>query len=87
MNRTLRQNVVFTGNFLANSAEPQLVQTNYSFDSAAGGGVGGGAGELRFRQAAANASQQAWLSNSRIVGTAVVDNTNQIEVNAVPVAQ
>ena len=88
MNRTLKQNVVFTGNFLANNAAPQMVQTNYAFDRAAGGGAGGGgAGESRSQQAAANASQQAWLSNSRIVGTAVVASTNQIEVNAVPVMQ
>jgi hypothetical protein len=37
-------------------------------------------------QASTN-EQQSLLSNSRVVGTAVIDQTNQIEINAVPVAQ
>jgi len=81
-NRTLQQNVVFTGNVLANSSAPQTVQTS-NFLGALGGGSAGG----QLQQAAANASQQSLLSNSRIVGTAVIDRTNQIEINAVPVTQ
>ncbi len=85
MNRTLQQNVVFTGNFLANSGAPPTAQTSNSFGGVGGGG--GGAGGNQFRQATANASQQPPLFNSRIVGTAVIASTNQIEINAVPVTQ
>ena len=87
MNRTLKQNVVFSGNLLANNAAPQPTQTtNFigGFSGMAGGGGGGGGGN-QFQQAAANQSQQSLLSNSRIVGTAVIASTNQIEINAVPV--
>jgi prepilin-type processing-associated H-X9-DG protein len=84
-NRTLQQNVVFTGNFLANNGAPQTAQTSNSFGGVGGGG-GGGAGN-QLQQAAANQLQQWSLSNSRIVGTAVIASTNQIEINAVPVTQ
>jgi len=87
MNRTLQQNVVFTGNFVANSGAPQTAQTSNSFGGVGGGGGGGGAGGNQLQQAAANTSQQSPLSNSRIVGTAVIASTNQIEINAVPVTQ
>ena len=77
-NRTLNQNVVFTGNLLANRGVPQTT-SNFL-------GVAGGAGGARNQipQKAANTSQQSGLSNFRIVGTAVVDSTNEIEINAVP---
>ena len=84
MNRTLQQNVVFTGNLLANSGAPQPAQTSNAFG---GFGSGGGAGGNQTRQAGANALQQSLLSNSRIVGTAVIASTNQIEINAMPVTQ
>jgi hypothetical protein len=85
MNRTLKQNVVFTGNLLANNAVPQTAQTSNFLGAVGGGGGGGTAGQIQ--QAAANQSQQNLLSNSRIVGTAVIDRTNQIEINAIPVTQ
>jgi hypothetical protein len=85
-NRTLKQNVVFTGNLLANSGAPQTAQTSNSFGGTGGGGGGGGAGN-QLQQAVANSSQQSLLSSSRIVGTAVSASTNQIEINAVPVTQ
>ena len=84
MNRTLKQNVVFTGNLLANSGVPQPAQTSNSFGGVGGGGGGGGS---QLPQAAANQLQQSVLSNSRIVGTAVIASTNQIEINAMPVTQ
>jgi hypothetical protein len=86
MNRTLKQNVVFTGNMLANSGAPQTAQNSNSFGGFGSVGGGGGGGS-QLQQAAANQSQQNLLSNSRIVGTAVIDRTNQIEINAVPVTQ
>jgi hypothetical protein len=82
----LKQNVVFTGNLLANSGAPQTAQTSNSFGGTGGGGGGGGAGN-QLQQAVANSSQQSLLSSSRIVGTAVIASTNQIEINAVPVTQ
>jgi hypothetical protein len=84
-NRTLKQNVVFTGNLLANSGAPQMAQTSNSYGGTGGGG-GGGAGN-QLQQAVANSSQQSLLSSSRIIGTAVIASTNQIEINAVPVTQ
>jgi len=47
-----------------------------------GGGSGGGITQ-NHQQISTN--QQQLLSNSRVVGTAVIDRTNQIEINAVPV--
>jgi hypothetical protein len=75
-NQTLKQNVVFTGNLLANAAPNKLPQ---QFQS--GGGAGFGGGQLQ----AALTNQLPW-SNSRIAGTAVVAATNNVEINAVPLA-
>ncbi len=86
-NRTLKQNVVFTGNLQANSGAPQTAQTSNFFGGVGSGGGGGGSAGNQLHQAAANVSQQSPLSNSRIVGTAVIASTNQIEINAVPVTQ
>jgi hypothetical protein len=74
-NQTLKQNVVFTGNLLANGAPNKLPQPFQS----GGGGFGGG--QLR----AALTNQLPW-SNSRIAGTAVVAATNDVEIDAVPLA-
>jgi hypothetical protein len=87
MNRTLKQNVVFTGNLLANSSVPQMAQSSNSFGGFGGGGGGGGSAGNQLQQAAANQSQQSLLWNSRIVGTAVIAKTNQVEINAVPITQ
>jgi type II secretory pathway pseudopilin PulG len=83
MNRTLKQNVVFSGNVEAIAGAS--TNGHQTFGSGIGGGGGGGAGN-QLPQAAANASQQNVLSNSRIVGTAVIDDTKRIEIDAVPVA-
>ncbi|HEV2436352.1 MAG TPA: hypothetical protein VG077_10170 [Verrucomicrobiae bacterium] len=87
MNRTLKQNVVFTGNV---EALPGAITNTQPTLGAIGGGVGGGGGgdggvAQNNRQISAN--QVQWqLSNSRVVGTAVINHTNQIQINAVPVA-
>jgi len=79
-NRTLKQNVVFTGNLEAIPGATTNAPPTF-------GGIGGagasGVGQNNL-QASTN-QQQRLLSNSRVVGTAVIDRTNQIEINAVPV--
>ncbi len=80
MNRTLKQNVVFTGNMEAIPGTTTNAQPTF--------GVIGGAGASGVMQNNLQASTnqpQRLLSNSRVVGTAVIDRTNQIEINAVPV--
>ncbi len=50
MNRTLKQNVVFTGNLLANGGTPQPAQTSNFFGGVGGGGGGGEANSRRLRR-------------------------------------
>jgi type II secretory pathway pseudopilin PulG len=79
-NLTLKQNVVFAGNLLANSgATANLQQANNRNGNFGGGGSIGG-------QLQSVLTNQLPWSNSRIAGTAVVDDTNSIEINAVPQA-
>ena len=78
MNRTLKQNVVFSGNVEAIPG----VTTNATQTF---GGSGGGGGITQNNQQVSTNQLQWQLSNSRVVGTAVIDHTNQIEINAVPV--
>ena len=81
-NLTLKQNVVFAGNLLANfNATANGQQANNRNGNFGGGGVGGD-GQLQ----SAITNQLPW-SNSRIAGTAVVSDTNNIEINAVPQSQ
>ena len=85
MNRTLKQKVVFTGNM---EAIPNVITNAQQTLKGDAGGFGGngnvsGAGN-QFQQNAANLSQQSLLSNSRIVGIAVIDNDKRVEINAVP---
>ena len=83
MNQTLKRNVVFTGSMeTIQGASSNLQSTLRGF----GGGGGGAVRAVQDNQQAATNQQQWQLSNSRIVGTAVIDRTNQIEINAVPVA-
>lgn len=83
-NRSLNQSVVFTGNVLALSNP-----VAWSAQSKVGGfsgSAGSGGGNLS-QPSAANQSQAQLgvFSNSRIEGTAVINNTNAIEINALPV--
>jgi hypothetical protein len=71
-NQTLKQNVVFAGSLLANSnAMKNLQQFN--------GTVGGS-------QWQSSITNQLPWSSSRIAGTAVVADTNNIEIKAVPLS-
>lgn len=79
-NRTLQQNVVFAGNLVAMAN----AMTNLQQSSSGSGGLGGGGGGGNQMQSAlTNQNQMPW-SNSRIAGTAVIADTNHIEINAVP---
>jgi hypothetical protein len=79
-NQTLKQNVVFAGNLVAISS----ATTNLQQPSSAGDNWGiGGAGGEPLQSALTNQNQLPW-SNSRIAGTAVIAETNHIEINAVP---
>jgi hypothetical protein len=74
MNRTLKQNVVFAGNLLAMGSVTTNLQQ--SLHGSAGISFGGSTqSELT--------NQLPW-SNSRIAGMAVLADTNNIEINAVP---
>jgi len=85
-NRSLGQNVVFTGNFVTISnlapSAPTGIARNF------GGGVadGGKGGQKTLQNQFANGVPPGALSNLRIAGTALIDSTNSIEINAVPVA-
>ena len=81
MNRTLKQNVVFSGN-----VEALPGATTNSMQNFGGIGDSGGGGVVQSNQQTSTNQQQWQLSNSRVVGTAVIDRTNRIEINAVPVA-
>jgi len=83
MNQTLKQHVVFTGNLLAISNPAMNAQKSFGSVTGMAGGSGGGGGG---GQTQSGLAQQSLWSNSRIAGTAVVANTNQIEINAVPLA-
>jgi hypothetical protein len=74
-NRTLQQNVVFTGNLLAVSS----ASTNLQLSFRGVGGFGGG-------QPQSELTNQLPWSSSRIAGTAVIAGTNNIEINAVPLS-
>jgi hypothetical protein len=71
LNQTLKQKVDFAGNLLAMPA------------AATNAGLGGG--EFGANSPSSPTSQLPW-SNSRIAGTAVVADTNNIQINAVPLA-
>ena len=86
-NRSLKQNVVFTGNIMANDAE--LSQTRSQSQNAPAQ-TEKFANNVIGQSKAANVngqqvSQQSIFSNSRITGTVTIDHTN-VEINALPVA-
>jgi prepilin-type processing-associated H-X9-DG protein len=73
-NRTLKQNVVFTGNLLPLASTAVNAQQSFANSNANG---------VQSQSAAAN--QRPW-SGVRIAGTAVIAGTNNIEINAVLLA-
>ncbi len=81
-NQTLKQNVVFAGNLVAMANATTNLQQSFC---GSGGMGGGGAGGGQLQSALTNQNQLPW-SNSRIAGTAVIADTNHIEINAVPLS-
>jgi hypothetical protein len=79
MNRTLRQNVMFIGNLLATSNTTTNLQQSFGGRGGIGGGGGFGGDQLQ----SVITNQLPW-SSSRITGTAVINRTNHIEINAEP---
>lgn len=81
-NRTSKQNVVFSGNLIPLTNVAANVQQGSQGNNA--NAVGGS--QSQTAAAAPQSQSQSLFSNSRIAGTVTVDATNQIEINAVPVA-
>lgn len=75
-NRSLKQNVVFAGNLVE--------MTNVTANAAQTFGGGGAAGG-QSKSASANVVQQPLFSNSRITGMVTIDDTNRMEITALPV--
>jgi hypothetical protein len=82
-NRTLQQNVVFAGNLLAIANTTTNLQQSFGGNGGLDGGRGDVVGQLQ--SALTHQNQLPW-SNSRIAGTAVIAETNHIEINAVPLS-
>ena len=81
MNRTLKQNVLFTGNLLANL--PQAGSLPQSFYRNVDQSVHLANGLMK-PEAANQAGQLPW-SSLRITGRAIINKTNEIQINAAPV--
>ncbi len=82
MNRTLQQNVVFNGSFLALSNASNALPSGFG-----GFGAGGGIGGVGQRQTPINQQQQLQLSSLRVTGNATIGRTNDIDIYALPVTQ
>lgn len=82
MNRTLKQNVVFTGNLMMISNNVaygggEMLVTNHLIRGQIGGQV-----QAPTQQLSQNSPQSAIWSNARIAGTAVISVTNIIKIDA-----
>lgn len=82
-NRTLNQNVEFTGKLFANIVATKMVQQKLGVDTGLAYGTGLVAGQLA--GTLTNQTPQLPWSSLRITGTCIVNNTNHIDVNAAPV--
>jgi len=89
-NRTLGQNVTCTGYLVANSPRTTNALQSWGTLGAPAGGFGGFGGaaasdEIRAKSPATNQLEQLPWSSFRISGSAIVNNTNRIQINATPV--
>jgi hypothetical protein len=99
-NRTVNQTVAFTGSLMANSVPTNSAKlafglTDHAANAGGGGfggfGGGGGGGAVggtfdRTKSETTNQLAQLPWADLRITGTAVVNRTNRIEIDAAPVA-
>jgi hypothetical protein len=86
MNKTLKQSVLFTGTLLGDLSMAQNVQQSFGWTANAAVGATYAQQMMKSEQTnrAAQAAQLPW-SRLRINGTAIINLTNRIEVNAMPV--
>ena len=86
MNRTLKQSVLFTGTLLGDLSMAQNVQQSFGWTANAAVGAAYAQQMMKSEQTnqAAQAAQLPW-AQLRISGTAIINLTNRIEVNAMPV--
>ena len=86
-NRSLKENVIFTGTLFAAANTNLIPGAAKSLVSQGGGAVGGGV--LRGQSSAVEpgALPALQLLNSRISGKALIGQRKEVEINAVPVAQ
>lgn len=86
MNKTLKQSVLFTGTLLGDLSMAQNVQQSFGWTANAAVGAAYAQQMMKSEQTnqAAHAAQLPW-AQLRISGTAIINLTNRIEVNAMPV--
>lgn len=83
MNRTLNQSVVFTATLLEDLSAMKNAQV--TFGLTANAAVGAAVAQQMMKTVETNHVIQLPWSSFRIAGTAVVNKTNQVQVNALPV--
>ena len=83
MNKTLKQSVLFTGTLLGDLSMAKDVQQ--TFGLTANAAVGAAYAQQLMKSEQTNRAAQLPWSKLRITGTAIINKTNRIEVNATPV--
>jgi hypothetical protein len=83
MNQTLKQPVVFTATLIENLEV--MKNTQVTFGMSANVAYGAALAQQMMRSGQTNQTMQLPWSSLRIAGTAVVNRTNHIEINAAPV--
>ncbi|HTV39061.1 MAG TPA: hypothetical protein VMF08_00685 [Candidatus Sulfotelmatobacter sp.] len=86
MNKTLKQSVMFTGTLLEDLSMAKDVQNSFGWTANAAVGAAYAQQAMKSEQTNSSASAQLPWSSLRITGTAIINQTNRIEVNAMPVA-
>ena len=81
MNRTLKQSVVFTATLLEDLSA--MKNTQVTFGMTANAAVGAAVAQQVVQSKLTD--QLPW-SNLRITGTAIINRTNKIQINALPLA-
>ncbi|HXC35746.1 MAG TPA: hypothetical protein VNV43_07710 [Candidatus Acidoferrales bacterium] len=82
MNRTLKQSVVFTATLLEDLTVMKNAQV--TFGMTANAAVGAAVAQQMVQSKGTNQMTQLQWSNLRISGTAIINRTNKIQVNALP---